>query len=139
MPIGTFEWSEVDNFFDPEGHLAPLEQWWTGADRQPINLYGRRRVGKSRLFRRFVHGKPAIILVAGRGATAKQLTNFAAHLEPHLGVRPDIPDVPALVRLLLRSGKERGFLRLQRAGAREAVRKPCGAGTIGQPFYRRML
>ncbi len=110
MPIGTFEWSEVHNFFDRDDHLARLEQWWTDADRQPINLYGRRRVGKSWLFRRFVHGKPAIILVAEKGATAKQLTDFARQLEPHLGLRPDIPDVPALFRLLLRSGKEQSFL-----------------------------
>jgi uncharacterized protein len=104
MPIEPFEWSEVDDFFDRDEHLARLERWWTDADRQPINLHGRRRVGKSWLFRRFAHGKPAIILVAEKGAPARQLAHFAAQLEPLLGVRPDIPDIPTLFRLLLRSG-----------------------------------
>lgn len=110
MPVQPFEWREVDNFFDRDEHLVRLEQWWTSADRQPVSLYGRRRVGKSWLFRRFAHSKPAVILVAEKGATAKQLAGFAAQLELHLGVRPDIPDLPALFRLLLRSGRQETFL-----------------------------
>ena len=110
MPVEPFEWSEVEKFFDRDDHLARLERWWADADRQPINLHGRRRVGKSWLFRKFAHGKPAIILVAEKGATARQLAHFAAQLEPVLGVRPDIPDVPMLFRILLRSGTERRLL-----------------------------
>ncbi|MDA8357601.1 MAG: ATP-binding protein [Actinomycetota bacterium] len=106
MPVGTFQWPEVGNFVDRDDQLARLDQWWASTDRQPINLFGRRRVGKSWLFRRFAHGKQAIILVAERGAPARQLADLAIQIEPHLGVRPDIPDVPSLFRILLRMGRE---------------------------------
>ena len=35
-------------------------------ERMPVNMYGRRRVGKSWLLRRFAHGKPAVILASER-------------------------------------------------------------------------
>ena len=70
--------------------LVALERWWAGEDRNALNLHGRRRVGKSWLFRRFAHGKPATILVAERLAPGAQLTRLAAQLEPRLGVRAQI-------------------------------------------------
>lgn len=61
--------------------------------------------------RRFAHGKPAIVLVAERVAEGAQLSRFAAALEPHLGFRPDVPDVPELFRLLFRlAGAERSLI-----------------------------
>jgi AAA+ ATPase superfamily predicted ATPase len=68
----------------------------------PVNLFGRRRVGKSWLFRRFAHGKPAVILVAERRAPGTQLSRFAASLEAVVGVRPDIGDLATLFRVLFR-------------------------------------
>jgi AAA+ ATPase superfamily predicted ATPase len=68
----------------------------------PVNLYGRRRVGKSWLLRRFAHGKPAIVLASERLAPGTQLARFAALLEPGLGVRPEIPDTATLFRVLFR-------------------------------------
>ena len=61
-----------------------------------------RSPGKSWLFRRFAHGKPATILVAERLAPGAQLTRLAAQLEPTLGVRPEIADVAELFRLIYR-------------------------------------
>ncbi len=104
--VSPFEWSEVENFVDRTAQLDRLEEWWASSDRQPLNLYGRRRVGKSWLFRRFAHGKPAIILVAQRGTEGRQLSEFAQLLEPILGFRPDLPDIPSLIRVLMRIGRE---------------------------------
>jgi hypothetical protein len=99
-----FDFPAIDRFVNRDRDLAALEAWWTGDDRNALNLLGRRRVGKSWLFRRFAHGKPATVLVAERLAPGAQLTRLSAQLEPTLGVRPQIADVPELFRLLYRLG-----------------------------------
>jgi hypothetical protein len=110
MPVERFSWSEVDSFLDRVDERERLDQWWVSSEHQPINLYGRRRTGKSWLFRRVAHDKPAVILVARKSAPGAQLSEFADQLEPVLGVRPDIPDVPSLFRILLRAGRMQKFL-----------------------------
>ena len=98
----SYHWPLVNEFLNREDELARLETWWASPERMPINLYGRRRAGKSWLFRRFAHGKPAVILVSERLAQGTQLSRFADQLEPWLGLRPDIPDVAALFRTAFR-------------------------------------
>jgi uncharacterized protein len=66
-------------------------------------LLGRRRVGKSWLFRRFAHGKPAIVLVAEQLPLATQLSRFADVLEPVLGLRPQLTSIGDLLRVLYRA------------------------------------
>lgn len=87
-------------FLDRERDLARLDDWWGGREVNALALYGRRRVGKSWLFRRFADGKPAVVLVADRRAQTPQLDRFAAVLEPLLGVRPALNGVPALLQAL---------------------------------------
>jgi uncharacterized protein len=106
MTMGTYEWPARDQFLGREEDLARLHRWWEGRDRNGVALYGRRRAGKSWLLRAFAHGKPALVLVADQGAPGRQLARLAAALEPHLGVRPDLPDLPALFRALFRLGGE---------------------------------
>ncbi|MGH2894644.1 MAG: ATP-binding protein [Solirubrobacteraceae bacterium] len=89
-----------DRFLDRERDLARLDDWWGGREANALALYGRRRVGKSWLFRRFADGKPAVVLVADRRAQTPQLDRFAAVLEPLLGVRPALNGVPALLEAL---------------------------------------
>ncbi len=112
LPIAgdIYDWPLADAFLDRRAELAVLESWWSGDDRTPMNLYGRRRVGKSWLFRRFAHGKPAAILVAHRVHTGAQLDAFAQYLEPLVGVRPALPDVASLFRVLLRTARDRRLL-----------------------------
>ncbi len=106
----TYRWPLVDEFVNRTSDLARLEAWWAGRDRTPVALYGRRRVGKSWLFRRFAHGKPAVILVAEQLAPGAQLERFARQLEPLLGVRPELPDLPTLLRVLLRAARRTRLL-----------------------------
>lgn len=87
-----------------------MDEWYPGPDQKPLNVYGRRRVGKSWLLRAFAHGKPAVILVAAKIAEGMQIARFAERLEPHVGVRPDLPDVASLMRTLYRLGRTRELL-----------------------------
>jgi AAA+ ATPase superfamily predicted ATPase len=64
-----------------------MEQWWDGPTRDALGVLGRRRVGKSWLFRRLANEKPALILVADEVLPATQMNRFADELEPVLGVR----------------------------------------------------
>jgi hypothetical protein len=73
-------------------------------------LIGRRRVGKSWLFRRFADSKPAIILVADRRLLSTQMARFAETLEPPLRARPQLPSVAELIRVLYALGEEAPLL-----------------------------
>src|SRR5680860_1486350 len=108
----TYEWSRTPEFLDRTAELGHLETWWSDNERMPYNVYGRRRVGKSWLLRRFAHGKPALFLVAERLPPGAQLTRFAEQIggftEPF--VPPSIPDVPALFRTLFRVARSEQVL-----------------------------
>lgn len=105
-----FHWTAIDEFIGRDKELAALEIWWDGSDREPMSLYGRRRTGKSWLFRRFADGKPAVILVARRVAPGAQLAEFADRLAPVLGVRPALDSVADLFRVIYRAAAERKIL-----------------------------
>ena len=98
--VDAFSFPAHDRFLNRTADLARLEDWWSGGEQNALALYGRRRVGKSWLFREFAHGKPALLLVADRRAEAPQLERFADQLEPLLGVRPAIDSVPDLIKTL---------------------------------------
>lgn len=107
MNVPVYTWPRVEEFLDRTAEIDRLEGWWASAERMPVNLYGRRRVGKSWLFRRFAHGKPSVLLVSERLAQGAQLTRFAQQLTPLLGgVAPDLPDVAALFRVLFRLARD---------------------------------
>jgi hypothetical protein len=105
-----YEWKPVELFFNRADDLARLEEWWERPTRDALALVGRRRVGKSWLFRRFAHGKPAILLVADQRLVTTQMARFAEALEPHLRVRPDIPSIASLIRLLYELGRDEKIL-----------------------------
>jgi uncharacterized protein len=111
MSLPTYTWAARGDFLNRADDLARLERWWKGGDRNALALYGRRRVGKSWLLRAFADGKPGLVLVADQGAQGRQLGRFAEALEPHLGVRPDLPDMPALLRALYKlAGGQRALI-----------------------------
>jgi AAA+ ATPase superfamily predicted ATPase len=111
MALPRYNWPARGEFLSREEDLARLGDWWEGRDRNALALYGRRRVGKSWLLRALADGKPALVLVADQGAPARQLARFSEALEPHLGVRPEILDLPTLFRVLYRlAGGERALV-----------------------------
>ena len=90
-------------FRDREAEREQLGRWWDDpTERRAVALYGRRRAGKSWLVRAFAHGKEADIFVADSRTERDQLAHFAEQMEPALGLRPDLPDVGAFLRLLFR-------------------------------------
>jgi AAA+ ATPase superfamily predicted ATPase len=105
-----FDWPSRGEFANRVRDLAAMEAWWDSPTRDALVLLGRRRVGKSWLFRRFADEKPAVILVADRVLPATQMHRFADQLEPLLNVRPDLPDLTTLVRILYRLGKDQKVL-----------------------------
>jgi uncharacterized protein len=60
--------------------------------------------------RRFAHGKPAVILVCDQLPSQTQLSRFADLLEPVVGVRPHLPDVATLFRVLFRAARDQQLL-----------------------------
>jgi AAA+ ATPase superfamily predicted ATPase len=93
-------------FRDRREELAAIEAWFAD-DREwrVMTLFGRRRVGKSWLFRAFAHGREADIFVASTRALGDQLAGFAAALERD-GERPSLPDLESFFRLLYRRARE---------------------------------
>lgn len=110
MSVKPYQWPAVNEFLAREGDLERIEQWWMVHDREPLAMFGRRRVGKSWLFRRFAHERPAVVLVAEDLPPGSQLSRFAHQLEPILGVRPDLPDVQTLFSVLYRAAKHQKIL-----------------------------
>ena len=76
MTVSAFSWPLVGDYVNRTEELARLQAWWDEPTREPVALLGRRRVGKSWLFRRFADGKPAVILVAEQLPAQSQLTRL---------------------------------------------------------------
>lgn len=111
MVVQDYRWPLLDEFLDRDAELERLDRWWDSAERMPMNVYGRRRVGKSWLLRRFANGKPAVVLVAERLAEGSQLARFAEQLAPlNGGIAPALPDVGSLVRTLYRLARDERLL-----------------------------
>jgi AAA+ ATPase superfamily predicted ATPase len=110
MSVPIFTWPTRKLFRDRVDDLAGLDAWWSSRTRDAVCLFGRRRVGKSWLFRAFADGKPAVILVADRRLTGPQMGRFADELEPALDVRPSISDLAELIRVCYRVGREQRVL-----------------------------
>jgi AAA+ ATPase superfamily predicted ATPase len=102
----TYEFESSAQFLNRDVELHHLERWWDDpGDRFPLIVYGRRRTGKSWLFRQFAHGKEADLFVCDRRAEADQLASFAERLEPGLGFRPSFPDLRSFFQLLFRQAR----------------------------------
>jgi len=83
-----------------------MAAWYDrGDDDRALMLHGRRRVGKSWLFRAFAHGREADIFVASTRALADQLHGFASQLSRD-GGEPALPDLESFLRLLYRRARD---------------------------------
>ncbi len=101
-----YEFPARSRFLDRREELAELDRWWADdGSHIPLVLYGRRRVGKSWLFREFAHGKEADIFVCDERAERDQLASFAGALEERLGFRPDFPDARSFLVYLFRQAR----------------------------------
>lgn len=103
---GPYVFPSIDAFRDRREELAAIEEWFAD-DREwrAMTLYGRRRSGKSWLFRAFAHGREVDIFVASTRALADQLAGFSETLERD-GERPALPDLESFFRLLYRRARD---------------------------------
>lgn len=85
----------LPSFVGRRRELAALAAAYAAAPAQLLPVYGRRRVGKTELLRRFVAGKPAVFFAAAQKLRQSQLADFlraaASHLERGFlaDLRPD--------------------------------------------------
>ncbi|MDI6764627.1 MAG: ATP-binding protein [Thermodesulfobacteriota bacterium] len=63
-------------FVNREEELVVLEKLYKEEAFQFVVLYGRRRVGKTRLVQEFIEGKPAIYFLADSISESEQLKNL---------------------------------------------------------------
>jgi AAA+ ATPase superfamily predicted ATPase len=104
--MAGYVFESIASFRDRAEELTALRTWFDKSDeRRALAIFGRRRVGKSWLFRAFAHGLEADIFVATTRDLADQLATFAGILERD-GERPDLPDVETFFRLLYRRARE---------------------------------
>ena len=95
-----YAFGHLGEFRDRSQELDALEDWWAHDDLPVMVLYGRRRTGKSWLFRRFADGKDAIIFVCDRRSEGAQISKFAETLEPVLEFRPALSTMTDLFRIV---------------------------------------
>jgi AAA+ ATPase superfamily predicted ATPase len=108
--MAVFEFTPRDQFINRVDDLDRLARWWEDRTRDALCMYGRRRVGKSWLFRRFADGKEALLLVANEIAPGPQFKRFAEQIQDTLGVAPVIDDAADLIRVLYRLGRNQKLL-----------------------------
>jgi len=102
---GPYVFPSIAQFRDRTDELAALEAWYDDASEwRALTLFGRRRVGKSWLFRAFAHGRDVDIFVASTRSLTDQLGGFAEILERD-GERPALPDLETFLRTLYRRAR----------------------------------
>jgi AAA+ ATPase superfamily predicted ATPase len=107
VPAEIYDWPAIGRFHNRDVELARLEAWWSDdTSPEPLTLWGRRRVGKSWLFRRLAHGKRAFIHVADRLSAGVQFDRVSKDLEPVLGRRPRIDDIGDLFTAFYRLARD---------------------------------
>lgn len=96
----------IVRFRDRADELAAIEEWFgRRVNPRALLIHGRRRVGKSWLFRAFAHRRDADVFVAFTSALCDQLSGFAAALEWD-GERPALADLESFFRLLYRRTRD---------------------------------
>ena len=65
--MSRYEFPARARFVNRESDLAAMERWWASGDRNALNLYGRRRVGKSPLLDEFARDKRHFVFLAAEG------------------------------------------------------------------------
>ena len=98
-------------FVDRREHLEFLEERYRSDSFEFILIYGRRRVGKTELIKRFVQNKPSIYCLSTLEDKEKQLESISNKIHDHIGgIRPDIQRWTDLFRYFAEKAKEKTVL-----------------------------
>ena len=75
----------MSKFIDREGELALLNERYRSGEAELIFIYGRRRVGKTRLVKEFLKGKRGVYLLAKQTSVKENLVSFSKRISEALG------------------------------------------------------
>lgn len=75
----------IREFIDREEERALLEREWQDSGGRLIILYGRRRIGKTRLIDEFIRDKPGILYIAEDASPHIQITQLRARCAEYFG------------------------------------------------------
>mgnify|MGYP001828068306 FL=1 len=103
--MAPYRFERIERFSDREEERAAVAAWYERDDDRALMIHGRRRVGKSWLFRAFARGREADIFVASTRGLGDQLHGFAEQLARD-GERPALPDLESFFRLLYRRARD---------------------------------
>jgi hypothetical protein len=74
-------------FYDREGELATLERAFDEPEHDVVVLYGRRRVGKTELLKRFLADRDGVYYLAAQEAEQRQREKFVERVATYFGDR----------------------------------------------------
>jgi len=74
----------ISTFVDREPELELLEREWAGSGAKLIVMYGRRRIGKTRLLLEFIEGREGIFYIAADSAPKQQIEELKEKMAEHL-------------------------------------------------------
>lgn len=98
-------------FIDREYELDFLEERYSSDTFELILIYGRRRVGKTELIKRFITDKPSIYCLASLEDKEKQLEGIADKIHDHFGgIKPDIQKYTDLFHYFTEKAEEKTVL-----------------------------
>jgi len=71
-------------FINSEKELEILDEYYKKEGFQFVPIYGRRRIGKTRLIQEFISGKPAVYFLADMVSEAEHLKNLGRSFGEYL-------------------------------------------------------
>ncbi len=101
----------ISAFVDREEELSFLEEKYETDNFELVLIYGRRRVGKTELIKKFIEDKSSIYCLASLEDKEKQLENVTTKIHEHFeGIRPDIQKWTDLFRYFSKKAEEKTVL-----------------------------
>ena len=74
-------------FYDRQNELKRLNERYVSQTAQLLVIYGRRRVGKTALLKKFIENKPHIYYLADLSSEKEQLESFSERIQMYSGDR----------------------------------------------------
>jgi len=81
-------------FYDRKEDLSSLEKWYSRKGFSFAVIYGRRRVGKTYLLKRFLSDKQGIYFLCDKAGTEKNIIRFKQHIADQMGGHPIASNSP---------------------------------------------
>lgn len=110
--MDNYNFEKHELFVNQISGLGRIQKWYDDDDTEQrlLTIYGRRRIGKTWLFKKFAHNKQAIVLVANKKSQEDQFKAFSELLYHFLPVKPRIDSLDDLFKVIYNIGQEEKIL-----------------------------